>query len=210
MGIASKTPGLFCRKRQVLEKKAELIGIAGSGRSVGTTHFAILTANYLAGVLRQKTAVLEWNKSGDFARMETVWAKKTVIFPQGKTFNVLGISYYKEAGKEELLDCSNRGFDVVVLDFGAYREEIRDEYLRCGRKFLVGSASGWQFAELTGLLSESGIRQKGWEYFFSFGSRETIKMTERYLKVPFRRIPLSPDAFSITGEHLAFYGKFLK
>ena len=187
-----------------------MIGVAGSGRSVGVTHFAVLTANYLYGVLGQKTAVLEWNESGDFARMETVWAKKTVTFSKEKTFNVMGISYYKEAGKEELLDCTSRGFDAVVLDFGIYREAILEEFLRCGRKFLVGSASSWQLAGLTGLLSENGNRQKGWEYFISFGSREMIEMTERYLKVPFRQIPLSQDAFSISGEHLAFYGKFLK
>lgn len=188
----------------------EQIGIAGSGPSVGVTHFAFLTAAYLTGVLNSRTAVLEWNDSGDFARMEAVRSKKTVTDPAGKSFNSLGIFYYKKAGREELLACSGHEFDTVVIDFGMLRDENRDEFLRCGRRFLVGSASQWQLPALAGLVSEGGNHIDGCEYFSVFGDEETLKMAEHFLGIRIRQIPLSRNAFVITGETLAFFGRFLK
>jgi len=187
-----------------------VIGIAGSGPSVGATHLAILTANFVTGVQKQKAAVLEWNGSGDFGRLEQILSKNAVTDRQPRSFNILGTSYYKKAGKNELLECSGHGVDTVVIDFGVCREEILEEFLRCDRRFLVGSASTWQLPCLASLVSRPGLHRSGWEYFCVFGSEETIRMTERLLGIQIRQIPLAQNAFAITGEILAFFGEFLK
>ena len=60
------------KEREILEKKARLIGIGGTGHCVGCTHFAILLLNYLAGYRRRRAVLLEWNRSGDFEKLENV------------------------------------------------------------------------------------------------------------------------------------------
>lgn len=186
------------------------IGVAGSSSSVGTTHLAILTAAYLSGVLRKKTAVLEWNGTEAFVDLEKILSKKAVTKENGKTFNMLGIFFCKKAGAEAFIDCTEQGFEAVVADFGCYRGSIREEFLRCDRRFLVCSGSDWQLLQAAELIRKEFTQKNRVEYFSSFGTEETLRMAEKHLKVQIRRIPFSPDAFVITGESMAFFGKFLK
>lgn len=187
-----------------------LIGIAGSSQGVGTTHFAIMTASYLSGVLRKRTALLERNPSGDFARIESVLSGKPVLKGTGNTFTILEISFIKEAGAEKLSALVNSDFDAVVVDFGNKFEAVRTEFLLCQRKFLVGSLAEWK-AESFLALAEGRRKPDGkWEYFAASGSRELETELRRYPGIVVRRIPRTEDAFSVTGEVMDFFGEFLE
>lgn len=189
--------------------QTEVIGIAGSGPAVGTTHFAVLTANYLTGVLQKKTAVIEWNDSGAFERMEKICVKRAVSKPENKAFIVIGVSYLKKAGKKELLECMNRGFDTVIIDFGSRLQEVQEEHLLCDRRFFVGSFCEWQADDFAKFAAERREKKGRWEYFYSFGSEDAAKEMKRRLCVSIRKIPNSQDAFTITGELMAFFRGFL-
>lgn len=191
-------------------RSMECIGIAGTGPSVGVTHLSILTAAYLSGVLRRRTAVLEWNGTETFVDLEKILSKKAVTKEHGKTFNMLGIFLCREAGAEALIHCEEQGFDTAIVDFGCYRDSIREGFLRCERRFLVCSGSDWQLLRTAELITKEAARKNGLEYFASFGTEEALRMVERYQEVRIRRIPPSPDAFVITGEIMAFFGRFLK
>lgn len=190
--------------------KVERIGIAGSGPAVGTTHFTILTASYLTGVRKKKTAVLEWNDRGSFQLLKQVRKKKTVTNRTDQSFNILGILFYRDADDRTLLDCSTWQAETIVIDFGCYRKEIQGELLKCDRRFLVCSVSDWQLPQTAVLFDRAGdFRHMGWEYFASFGGEEALRMAEKYLGVRIHRIPVSQDAFVITGELMIFFGRFL-
>lgn len=186
------------------------VGIAGSTASVGSTHFSILTAAYFSGVLQKRTAVLEWNPTDTFQNLEKILSKKVVTNERDHTFNILGIFFCRRNGMEALLSCMESGFEAVVIDFGCYQEQFREAFLRCERRFLVCSGSDWQLFKTTDCLLRMHARKRTVEYVASFGSDETLRMAETYLKVPIRRIPFSPDAFAVTGEILDFFGRFLK
>lgn len=186
-----------------------LIGVAGSGRCVGVTHFSILLANYLTGVSAGKTAVLEWNDSGDLGRIQKIYSTRTVTNRQNQTFITYGVSYYNKAGRKELLECQRQGFNTVILDFGVYGDGNEEDFSRCDRKFLLGAFSEWKLEAFTEQISRTR-RDCGWEYFSAFGNEETADMIMRCLKVRVNRIPWQPDAFTITGEVMAFFGRFLK
>ena len=47
---------------EIQEKRCRMIGIAGSNTGVGCTHFSIMLTNYLAGYLRRKAILLEFNE----------------------------------------------------------------------------------------------------------------------------------------------------
>ena len=110
-------------RRDKAPKKAEpgesygaplMVGVAGSSRGVGTTHFSIMTAAYLSGVLGKKTALLERNDSGDFARIEEVFETHPVLKKNGCSFNILEISFIKGAGSHAFSDLANSDFDTAV------------------------------------------------------------------------------------------------
>ena len=62
-------PGYLQKHTPRIRQDDRTIGIIGQGRGTGVTHFCILLANYLSGVKRKKTAVLEWNTHHDFEKM---------------------------------------------------------------------------------------------------------------------------------------------
>lgn len=207
-----KLPG---KRRITGVEEVEWIGIAGSGTSVGVTHFALMTAAYLSGVMRLRTAVLEQNGSGAFAQLEKICQTKKrgenlVMGQEEKPFKIMEVFFYKEAGTEERYECLKQGVEVAVMDFGVLTEKNRDAFFQCRRRFLVGSASGWQLAEFADLVAEKQKWLAGCELFIAFGEEETIKMAERYLNIRVRRIPLQRDALIVTGETMAFFGKFLQ
>lgn len=198
------------RKNRISRReKTEVIGIIGCGSGVGVTHFSILTANYLTGVLRRNTAVLEWNDSGAFGRMQDICAKKAVRKPENDTFKVFEVSYLKRAGRNELHNCMNCGFDTVIIDFGSGQSKAAEEILRCDRRFLVGSFSEWQAGAFAGFAAERGERRERWEYFYVFGSEEAAREMRRRLHISIRKIPESRSAFIITEEQMAFFEGFL-
>ena len=190
-------------------KRAVRIGVAGSGRSVGATHLAIMTAAYLTGVLRRRTAVVEQNGHGDFARLAGIYGKKNATKTGEETFSIKDVFFCGRDAQERLEDCGQGGFEALVADFGVFGEAIRGEFLSCDFRFLVGSASEWQLPDFAKALSEEGARGRC-EFAAAFGDEEILRMTERTFRVPIRRIPLSADAFITTGESLSFFGKVLK
>lgn len=184
------------------EAGQETIGIIGTGKSVGVTHFAVMTAGFLSGVLRRRCAVLEWNSHGDFARMRAVCAKEQA--PKD-TFKLLETQYYQHAGINTLLLCKKSGFETVIVDYGTVVEGGFKEFLRCDRQFLLGSLSEWQMEAFLEFESKGNKAEKSWETFLVFGSEEARKNMEKRLKRPVQRIPVSVDAFAVTGEMIKFY-----
>lgn len=197
-------------KNAAKKPTAELFGIAGSGRGVGVTHFSILLANYLTGVKNKKTAVLEWNQNGDFERIEKITFKKSATRRVSQTFKILEVSYIKQAGTKELLECINHGFDTVVIDFGSDFKNNREEFLRCDRKILMGSYSEWRVGAFTDLIAQKKSEEGRWEFLAAFGSEEAAKEMRQCMHAFVGRVPESSDAFAVTGEIMAFFEGFLK
>ncbi len=183
----------------------EIIGIIGTGRGVGVTHFTVMTAGYLGGVLRKRCAVLEWNSHGDFRKMRKLCAKEQF---QAGGFRILEADYYERAGINTLLLCKKSGYQAVIVDYGTVREGNLKEFLRCDRQFVLGSLSEWQMETFLEFERKGKKAEKSWKTLVSFGSEEARKNAEKRLNIPISRIPVSVDVFAVTGEIIGFYQKF--
>ena len=128
--------------KQAGTERLECIGIAGSGPSVGVTHFSLMTAAYLSGAQLEK--IFRTGKRRE----------KPVIDGAGQPFEIRGIFFYQKAERAEWYDCSERGMEAMVIDFGALTQKNQDAFFRCSRCFLVGSVSGWQLADFAALAAE--------------------------------------------------------
>lgn len=195
------------KRQEILEVKPRLIGIAGIGRSVGCTHFAIMLLNYLAGFQRRRAALLEWNSTGDLEKIEKAC---TGMVRGKKPFCVLEADYYKNAGPEEMACAFDEKYEDILIDFGVLEEMGQTEFLRCEKRFIVASFSEWQqeiFREFAMKNERAG--NKSWKYLAAFGSEETRKEFKRRFGIFTERIPFSADAFSVTEECGIFFGKLI-
>lgn len=186
------------------------IGMIGAGRHTGVTHLAVWMGNYLAGVRREKTAVLEWNAHGDFRRMEQFCAdkhgKRLILQP----FRILEVDYYADAGAKELADCINGDYRRILIDYGEITGESICECARCDRKVIVGALSEWQAEAFLGLVRGEARRDQSWSYAAAFGSEETRKECKRTFRADVLRVPLSVDAFAVTRADMSFFARLLQ
>ncbi|HCD46544.1 MAG TPA: hypothetical protein DEQ64_23030 [Lachnoclostridium sp.] len=183
----------------------ETIGIIGTGRGVGVTHFTVMTAGYLGGVLRKRCAVLEWNSHGDFRNLRKLCAKEKA---QAGCFKVLEADYYERAGIDTLLLCKKSGYQAVIVDYGTVKEGNLEEFLRCDRQFVLGSLSEWQLEAFLEFERKGKKAEKSWKTLVSFGSEEARRNGEKRLNIPIARIPVSVDVFAVTGDTIGFYQQF--
>lgn len=181
----------------------------GAGRHTGVTHLSVWMGNYLTGVRREKTAVLEWNAHGDFRKMEQFCVEKPKKCRELRFFRILEVDYYADAGAKELAVCMNGDYRRILIDFGEITGESICECARCDRKVIVGALSEWQAEEFLGLVRGEARRDKSWSYAAAFGSEETRKGCKRTFKADVLRVPLSVDAFAVTRADMSFFARLL-
>ena len=194
------------KEKTILEKKTRLIGVGGTGPCVGCTHFSIMLLNDLAGFRRRKAALLEWNCSDDFEKLERVCTGKNRT---EKPFRILDADYYKAAGATELAAALERNYDDILIDFGVLSGDRISEFLRCEKQFVIGSLSEWQEEAFRKFVREHGPEKKSWEYLAVFGSEESRKEFMRRPGAAVKRIPSSVDAFTVTKECSMFFEKLI-
>jgi len=195
------------KKTSSSEKRTEITGIGGIGKSVGCTHFSIMLVNYLAGYLRRSTALLEWKPTDDFSEIEAVCKGKQ---KNEKPYRVLEVDYYKRSGAKELTDVLKSGYQNIVIDFGDIGNVLCADFLRCDRQFLIGSFSEWREGNFREFVRKHGAGKKSWTYLAVFGSEETRREFRRRPGIEVNRIPFSADAFAVTEETGSFLGKLMK
>lgn len=194
------------KTKMVLEESARLIGIGGVSQGVGCTHFAVMMLNYLAGYQRRKAALLEWNDSGDFEKLEKVCTGK---IREGTGFRVLDGDFYKTVDAEMLAGVLQSNYQDILIDFGVLEKQRFPDFLRCEKQFVLGSFSEWQESEFREFVRRNEGRKKDWNYLAAFGSEETRREFMRRPGVFVLRIPFSADAFSVTKECARFFGTLI-
>lgn len=198
-------PGYLQKHTPRIRQDDRTIGIIGQGRGTGVTHFCILLANYLSGVKRKKTAVLEWNTHHDFEKMRRICQAGKM-----QKFRVLEVDYYANADAAVLLECMKQNYHHIIIDFGEMTEGNRPEFFRCDQTWTVVSLSEWQMDACWKLCEETGeVEKERWKIFVAFGSEETRKEWKRRRNLSLIRIPLSVDAFTITGELLSWFSHLM-
>lgn len=196
------------------------IGLAGCGRGVGTSHLAVSLANYLTGVKRKKTALLEWNSHDDFSALEqfagyrkAVSGKRQPGMDQEQAgwnrFCIMEVDYYKMADPATLSFCLGKDYRYIIMDYGEVNQNSLCECARCDRKILVGSLTEWKAGAFLEVLGQEGNRDKSWRMAVVSGGENTRREVERLFRCHLQRIPASTDAFCVTREEMSCYETLL-
>ncbi len=197
----------YFRKGERPAGKPRIIGVTGAGRAVGTTHLCVLAANYLCSVCGRRTAVLEWNSHGDFARFGSVC---TGFSAAESRYPIQEVDFYPGSAGSVLADCISQGYEEILIDFGSLAEQDGQELRRCHRVLLVVSFSEWQMgAPGKTEVWEECAAGNGWLCLAAFGSEESRIRWNKRRRPPVLRIPLSEDAFTVTGPVMEFMRRIL-
>ena len=193
--------GFICKKlgrKAYTEEETQIIGIVGSGRGVGVTHLCVLMANYLHSGCGRRTAVLEWNGHGDFARFGAVCTEAGHLLD---CYRIQGVDFYQRSSSRTLARCIQDCYEIIVIDFGSLQEQDDAELLRCHKVYLLVSFSEWQDGAFGNCAAwkERAVRE-GWQCLASFGSEESRLYWNKRHKPTVHRIPFSADAFTVTKE----------
>lgn len=132
---------MFGRTSQNTEMKT--IGIAGAGKGVGTTHLCITLAGRLKAA-GNKVAVLEDNRSGDFAEI----AENMNIQIRGDGFVYKGIDYYVYHNPRNLMAIKYENYDYLIVDYGNYADCDKDFFAMNTTNIIVASSRYWNFSNL--------------------------------------------------------------
>ncbi len=179
----------------------------GASAGIGTTHFVLLLSNYLTGFKRKPTAVLEWNRHGDFCRLGKVCLGQS---KPAEHYRILGADYFPGANEETLIKCMNGPFAELIFDYGREEDGGWTGLIRCHKKILIVSFSEWQIEAAIRLFQKPKPEKEGWYYFASFGSDESRKEAERRLGLSVWKVPYLPDAYGVTKETISLFGRLWK
>lgn len=122
------------------------ISVLGIQKNAGTTHTALLIANYLKR-LGVKVAIVEANPSNHFASIEYAYEGGNGYSSESSRFEIDGVMYYK-SGDVYVHELVGQ-FDYILLDLGAYETcKWLDEFFRSHVQVIIGSGSEWKQKEL--------------------------------------------------------------
>lgn len=118
-----------------------VIGIAGTEHRVGCTHTAILLANYLRNQ-GYSVAVLEY--AGNDAAILSEIGQSLSVSMAGSMFSYQGVDYYPNFLLSRLPEIHTRNYHFMIVDFGVYSSEIREEFGRCIQQIVVSGSKKWE------------------------------------------------------------------
>jgi len=121
-----------------------IVAVTGVYKGAGTTHTALMIANYLA-YKNAKVAIVEANDSQDFARIEAVYEGfKEPCYVTGK-FIINGVEYYKAAPQTDVVPLLLETYAYIILDIGCYTQNPWfEEFVRAHKQIVVASGSEWR------------------------------------------------------------------
>ena len=126
-------------------------------------------------------------------------------------FRVLEVDYYANADAAVLLECMKQNYHHIIIDFGEMTEGNRPEFFRCDQTWTVVSLSEWQMDACWKLCEETGEVEKRTleDLCCVWQRRNQRKEWKRRRNLSLIRIPLSVDAFTITGELLSWFSHLM-
>ena len=137
-------------KTESLAVQKILVGVAGAGPRMGSTHNSIVLANFLREN-KQMVAIMEMNASGAFEALCD--ARKAKVFPEGY-FTINGVDYYPACTRERVATVSGKLYNFILLDFGSYYEADRVQFNKCDVRILFSGTKPWELGALEELFEE--------------------------------------------------------
>ncbi|MBA9086513.1 hypothetical protein FHR92_002991 [Fontibacillus solani] len=157
-----------------------VIAVGGVYSGVGSTHTALLIANFLSRYTKQPVALWESTQRPTFEFLQYIKHGKNNDSPK---FKIGSVTYFKSEVDATLIEDAADQFRYLVIDMGCIQECTQKElFFKSRLSVLVGSASEWRVQEnirFCGSYSQS--KQNRWRIVLPLASPEAQEETAQML-----------------------------
>ncbi|WP_422661017.1 serine/threonine protein kinase [Paenibacillus sp. EC2-1] len=175
--------------------------VLGTSPGIGTTHSSITIGHFLARKYN-KVAIIEMGTDLQaFTRIQEIAEGS----PPGsvRKFTINSIDFWRQTARGDVISLLAGGYDAVVLDLGAYRDNERlEEFIRADVPIIIGSAAEWRQQDVLTLVRMLARHEHAKRvYALPLASAKSIQQLRRLLgsnKV--LALPLHTDPFSYLEE----------
>lgn len=192
------------------------IGIASIASGLGATHLCIALANYSASKKGMKTACLEFGTGTAFLQLKNNGSPNFLPAKNAahRSFQIYGVDYYPNVKKDEIPALMNAGYELLLLDFGAFTSNSLDEFYRCDQKLLLISAACWRKTELSAFFTAYPQIKYLESLFFMilYGTKPDLRKIAKSYSLPqkqLRPVPFLLNPFHIEKEQFSFFEELL-
>lgn len=129
-----------------------MIGFAGSQRRIGTTHNALVLANWL----RKKgymVALAELNSHGAYLEMAENMDLR--ILEDGY-FTYNGVDFYPNVDEGKLATILGKAYNFIITDFGTFKECDRVSFNKSDVRIIIAGAKAWEMPSVKNLFAQVG------------------------------------------------------
>ena len=187
----------------------EVIGLIGTHHGVGVTHTGLMLAFYMGEELGRKTALLECNDHHDMCLIQRAyeWSREEML-----SFSFHQITCYPEVKNNCISELFGEDYECLILDFGTDIKTNREEFLRCGTKFVIGGRSEWDLQKLI-RFSKASKTIRGsdtWQYFVPQANKKTILKIKNEIGQKVLQIPTNEEPTIPTHNTNRFFGELFR
>lgn len=198
---------IYFRKNKCLKKKI-IIGVIGTHKGVGVTHFSIMIANYFQNIMKRKTAYLEYNNSNDIIYLHKEY-EEIILNDNIERFKINNLYYYPNITKQNFSLIINENFEIYVVDMGV--NNLNDEFLLCDIKIVIGNMIEWKKDYLINFIENCKYisNYRDWVYFLMLGNEIDKKRFQKEFNIPIHIIGYEPDLYHISNATFNLFQKTL-
>ncbi|WP_442601328.1 protein kinase domain-containing protein [Paenibacillus sp. KN14-4R] len=180
------------------------IAITSVSSGIGSTHQAIMIANFLAKN-NATVAVVEANFSEDFTNLESVYEgfKEDDVPIRTTQFEMKGAIYYKSNSAIDMIKLRAADYDYIILDIGYHENnEWFQEFLRADKQIIVASGSEWKRSALRRFCQMySSFDQSHWTILVPLADQRVIRdMKSEFAIQHVVALPCQSDPFQMMEE----------
>ena len=192
------------------------IGILGCSRGAGVTHLALALCSYCSSKRGKSCAYLELHARREIAHLSShgnsSYGKQELSNGGHLRRPLLRLSqtdYYPAVTADEIPLLLNQGYDYLILDSGALDEGLFPEFLRCDRKFVLGSLApwkSWEYESFFQKFTDNIHLGEGFDYLVQTGStKESVSFSKTH-HINMQTVPFIKNPFRIEKELFPFLG----
>lgn len=174
-----------------------VIAVSGIDKGTGTTHSAILIANYLA-TNGYSVKLIECSGKDEFSYIEKSYDGKNADTNKLDQFEINDVTYVKAGDGLDMAYQLTSEHTHIVLDLGWYDETPNiEEFHRASKQVLVAQGSEWKQYLIAKFIKENlAADQSRWIFLLPLISDQSVSdICKENDKITAYNIPFHPDPF---------------
>lgn len=142
-----------------------MIGFAGTQRRIGTTHNALVLANWL----RKKGYMVALAELNHHCAYNHIAEQMELRIAEDGSFTYNGIDFYPDVNEGKLATILGKAYNFIITDFGVFKECDRVSFNKSDVRIIVAGAKAWEMPSVKDLFGlVGGIETlKGYHYCFN-------------------------------------------